>query len=84
MKIKDTIGNLLGMGTVASRCEDGDVLLAAARELGDSVSFRLIRAREDLAACDIDNEAEFSRRSDELQEAERMFLDIHGKTEVEL
>ena len=84
MKIRDTIASHLTRSEVAARHENGDVLLAAAREMADSVSIRLIRAHEDLAACDMDNEAEFARRADELHEAERVFLDIHGTTEIEL
>jgi hypothetical protein len=85
MKVRDTVTNLLNHHPqVAQRYENGDVLLAAARELGDAVSFRLIRATEDLGNADPDNEAGYQVRVDELAEAERAFLLEHADTEVEL
>lgn len=83
MKIKDTISGLLNHYPALTR-KHGDVLLAAARELSDSISLRVIRAHEQIAACDPDNEAEFNRCVDELDEAERAFLDIHQNTEIAL
>lgn len=85
MKVRDTIANLLNHHPqVAQGYENGDLLLAAARELGDAVSFRLIRANESLGHADPDNEAEWHARSDELAEAERAFLHEHSNTEVTL
>lgn len=82
MKIRDSINNLIKHPDLIRT--HGHVLLAAARELSDSISLRVIRAHEQLAACDPDNEPEFNRCVDELDEAERVFLDIHAKTEIAL
>lgn len=82
MKVRDTVGNLIQHRDLQQRY--GNVVLACAMELSDAVSTRVQRANETLARVDLDNEAEFDRCADELREAERVFLDIHGRTEVTL
>ena len=85
MKITKTVSDLLNnYPGVSKRCENGDVLLAAARELGDSVSFELIAANRRLAECDPDNEHEFDAAVIGMDIAERRFLAVHANTEVAL
>lgn len=85
MKIKATIGELLDHHPqVARKYENGDLLLAAARELGDAVSCELIAANRRLAECDRDNEHEFDAAAFAVAEAEAAFLRVHSKTEVAL
>jgi len=61
-----------------------DPLIAAARELSDSVSMRVLRASETLSATDMDIEHEWDRATDEFYESRRVFVDVHAKTEVTL
>jgi hypothetical protein len=85
MKITKTVSDLLNnYPGVSKRCENGDVLLAAARELGDSVPFELIAANRRLAECDPDNEHEFDAAVIGLRQAEAAFLNAHAGTEVTL
>jgi hypothetical protein len=85
MKITTTVTNLLHHHPqVAKRYENGDILLAAARELGDAVSFELIAASRRLAECDPDNEHEFDAAVIGLHQAETKFLLAHADTEVTL
>jgi|DEB19_MinimDraft_3_1074340.scaffolds.fasta_scaffold05381_7 hypothetical protein len=85
MKVRATLGQImLHHPQVAKRYENGDVMLAAARELGDSVSFRLITATRRLAEIDRDNEAEFDAAALDLMDAEAEFLRTHENTEVAL
>jgi hypothetical protein len=85
MKIKATLEDLLTKHPqVALRHENGDLLLAAARELGDSASLRLLHAREALAAINPDSEHEWNLAADEVVAAEAAFVQTHAQTEVEL
>ena len=61
-----------------------DALLAAAREINDGVSQRVIRANADLAAVDHDNENAFAACVDELDAAEGAFIALHENTVVSL
>ena len=61
-----------------------DALLAAAREINDGVSQRVIRANNDLAAVDHDNENAFAACVDELDAAEGAFIALHENTVVSL
>ena len=61
-----------------------DALLAAAREIKDDVSQRVIRANNDLAAVDHDNENAFAACVDELDAAEGAFIALHENTVVSL
>ena len=61
-----------------------DALLAAAREINDGVSQRVIRANADLAAVDHDNENAFAACVDELDAAEGAFIALHENTVVNL
>ncbi len=61
-----------------------DVLVAAAREIDDAVSQRVIRAHNERACVDIDNEAAFDSCIDEIYAAEAAFLACHKNTEVTL
>lgn len=62
----------------------GEVVLAAARELSDEVSLRLIRAHEELGRVDPDCEYEWNLAAERLMLAEDNFLRVHAKTEVAL
>ncbi len=85
MKIKRTLKDFLNYHpSVADRYENGDLMIAAAREIGDSVSLRLLHAREALAAINPDSEHEWHLAADDLVAAEAAFLRTHAKTEVEL
>lgn len=84
MKIRATLEEMLNQPAVAMRYENGDVLLAAARELMDSVSLRVLHARRVLAGICPDNEHEFNLAADEVNAAEAAFLASHAKTELEL
>jgi hypothetical protein len=61
-----------------------DVLVAAAREINDAVSQRVIRAHNERACVDVDNEAAFDACIDEIYAAEAAFLVCHKHTEVTL
>ena len=61
-----------------------DALLAAAIEIKDEVSQRVIRANNDLAAVDHDNENAFAACVDELDAAEGAFIALHENTVVSL
>lgn len=61
-----------------------DALLAAAREINDDASQRVIRANNDLAAVDHDNENAFAACVDELDAAEGAFIALHENTVVSL
>ena len=61
-----------------------DALLAAAREINDGVSQRVIRANADLATVDHDNENAFAACVDELDAAEAAFIACHENTVVSL
>ena len=85
MKVTATVGEILNHHpSVARRHENGDGLLAAARELGDSVSFELSAAPRRLAECDRDREHEVDAAVYALHEAEAAFLRAHAETEVSL
>ena len=61
-----------------------DALLAAAREINDDASQRVIRANADLAAVDHDNENAFALCVEELYLAEAAFITRHENTVVSL
>ena len=61
-----------------------DALLAAAREINDDASQRVIRANNDLAAVDHDDENAFAACVDELDAAEGAFIALHENTVVNL
>jgi hypothetical protein len=61
-----------------------DVLVAAAREINDAVSQRVIRAHNNLAAVDHDNENAFAACVDEIDAAEGAFIARHENTVVSL
>ena len=61
-----------------------DALLAAAREINDDASQRVIRANADLATVDHDNENAFAACVDELDAAEGAFIALHENTVVNL
>jgi hypothetical protein len=51
-------------------------------DLNSSSSVALRHAAYELFRTDPDNEAEYERAADAYNEAERMFLDIHGNTPI--
>ena len=61
-----------------------DVLYAAAREINDVISQRVIRAHDERACVDVDNEAAFDACIDEIYAAEAAFLFAHRETVVNL
>jgi hypothetical protein len=61
-----------------------DVLVATAREINDAVSQRVIRAHNERACVDIDNEAAFDQCIEEMDAAEGAFIAIHQNTVVTL
>jgi hypothetical protein len=61
-----------------------DVLVAAAREINDAVSQRVVRAHNERACVDVDNEFAFDACIDEIYAAEAAFLCAHRDTEVTL
>jgi len=83
MKIRDTVSNLVKNYPSLQRLYI-DVTLAAAREISDSVSLRVIHAHAAMLNVDPDNEAQWNNVKDELEEAERVFHDIHANTEITL
>ena len=60
------------------------VLVAAAREINDAVSQRVIRAHNERACVDVDNEFAFDACIDEIYAAEAAFIACHKHTEVTL
>jgi len=62
----------------------GEVVLAAARELSDEVSLRLIRAHDELGSADPDCEYAWNLAAERLMLAEADFLRVHAQTEVAL
>lgn len=82
MKIRDTVANLTRRPDLRARYND--ILLACAYELSDSISRRLIEAHRRMGEVDPDNELAWHNGADEISEAESVFLDIHGNTEVTL
>jgi hypothetical protein len=50
--------------------------------IDSAASVALRHAGYELFRTDPDNEAEYARAADAYEEAERVFLDIHGSTEV--
>lgn len=81
-KIKMTVTDALNSDRIAVTYNDA--LLAAAREINDDVSQRVIRANNDLAAVDHDNENAFAACVDELDAAEGAFIALHENTVVSL
>ena len=61
-----------------------DVLYAAAREINDVISQRVIRAHNERACVDVDNEAAFDACIDEIYAAEAAFIACHKHTVVTL
>jgi hypothetical protein len=61
-----------------------DVLVAAAREINDAVSQRVIRAHNERACVDVDNEFAFDACIEEMDAAEGAFIAIHQNTVVTL
>ena len=62
----------------------GDLFRIAAAQIRTGVAARVLVAHERMAQVDIDATHELHCAVDELTEAEDVFLDIHGETEVEL
>jgi hypothetical protein len=83
MKVRDTVSNHLNHRAEIRRKYD-NVLLAAAMELGDSVSAEVIAATRAVAQSNLDAEHEFDAAILWLHQAERDFLAVHADTEVEL
>ena len=81
-KMKMTVTDALNSDRIAVTYNDA--LLAAAREINDGVSQRVIRANNDLAAVDHDNENAFAACVDELDAAEGAFIALHENTVVSL
>ena len=81
-KIKMTVTDALNSDRIAKQYNDA--LLAAAIEIKDEVSQRVIRANADLAACDHDNENAFALCVEELYLAEAAFIARHENTVVSL
>jgi hypothetical protein len=82
-KIKVTVTDALNFHPHLARVYC-DVLVAAAREINDEVSQRVIRAHNERACVDIDNEAAFDACIEEIDAAEAAFLCAHRDTEVTL
>jgi len=61
-----------------------DVFLAAAMQIKDEVSQRVIRAHSDLAAVDHDNDNAFAVCVDAVNAAEKAFINRHKNTVVSL
>ena len=80
--MKMTVTDALNSDRIAKQYNDA--LLAAAIEIKDDVSQRVIRANADLAACDHDNENTFALCVDELDAAEGAFIALHENTVVSL
>jgi hypothetical protein len=83
MKVRDTVSNHITLRHETRKKYD-NVLLAAAMELGDSVSAEVIAASRAVAQSNLDAEHEFDAAILWLHQAERDFLAMHAKTEVEL
>jgi hypothetical protein len=83
MKVRDTVTNHITLRHETRKKYD-NVLLAAAMELGDSVSAEVIAASRAVAQSNFDAEHEFDASILWLQQAEKDFLAVHAKTEVEL
>lgn len=81
-KINDTVRNLMRHPVLHARYRD--IPLAAAHELCDHASLRLIRAHGRMNEVDPDNDVMWHEAADELVSAESDFLRLHGKTEVTL
>jgi hypothetical protein len=77
-----TVTDALNSDRIAKQYNDA--LLAAAIEIKDDVSQRVIRANADLAACDHDNENAFALCVEELYLAEAAFIARHENTVVSL
>ena len=80
--MKMTVTNALNSDRIAVTYNDA--LLAAAREINDDASQRVIRANADLATVDHDNENAFAACVDELDAAEGAFIALHENTVVSL
>jgi hypothetical protein len=83
MKVRDTVTNHITLRHETRKKYD-NVLLAAAMELGDSVSAEVIAASRAVGQSNLDAEHEFDASILWLQQAEKDFLAVHAKTEVEL
>jgi hypothetical protein len=81
-KTQMTVTDALNSDRIAKQYNDA--LLAAAIEIKDDVSQRVIRANADLAACDHDNENAFALCVEELYLAEAAFIARHENTVVSL
>lgn len=81
-KTSMTVTDALNSDRIAKQYNDS--LLAAAIEIKDEVSQRVIRANADLAACDHDNENAFAACVDEIDAAEGAFIALHENTVVSL
>jgi len=62
----------------------GNLFRIAARQIRTGVAARVVIAHQRMAEVNIDATHELFMAVDELAEAEDVFLDIHGETEVEL
>lgn len=82
-KIKVTVTDALNFHPHLARVYC-DVLVAAAREINDGVSQRVIRAHNERACVDVDNEAAFDACIEEIDAAEGAFIARHENTEVTL
>lgn len=82
MKITVKVGELDYYPELARKY--GEVVLAAARELSDEVSLRVIRAHDELGRADPDCEYAWNLAAERLMLAEADFLRAHAQTEVAL
>lgn len=81
-KTQMTVTDALNSDRIAKQYNDA--LLAAAIEIKDGVSQRVIRAHNDLAAVDHDDENAFAACVDEIDAAEGAFIARHENTVVSL
>jgi hypothetical protein len=81
-KTQMTVTDALNSDRIAKQYNDA--LLAAAMEINDDASQRVIRANADLAACDRDNENGFALCVEMLYLAEEAFISRHENTVVSL
>jgi hypothetical protein len=81
-KTQMTVTDALNSDRIAKQYNDA--LLAAAMEINDDASQRVIRANADLAACDRDNENGFALCVEMLYLAEEAFIGRHENTVVSL
>lgn len=82
-KIKVTVTDALNFHPHLARVYC-DVLVAAAREINDEVSQRVLRAHNERACVDVDDEVAFDRCIEEMDAAEAAFITRHENTVVSL